>query len=588
MNGRAVEAVWIWRFSTAPFKATYGRLPGDGGYTKDYLQVSGSCAELLGRAFPLPEGADRVDFTYCWPGGEARGFIKHPNDRYHLSWGTVAGAPAPWRLIQQPTEDGPQTIPGTPDLKTADEANAEWTRIEKSGVQAFLVAIKLKDEPDKLHIRAYLDVSLNDPVWGFASVDRMLPSLAELARQIPSRGGCASAAYDNLVKPSVAEAIALLEKNPNLLVIGPPGTGKSVLLEDLAKWVANPGILFDPTKNHHDAWDFGERHGKTRTVIMHPSFSYENLVMGLLPVPKNGGVGVEPATGPLINLAHYASTPGRRAMLVLDEFNRGNAAAALGDTLALLDRDKRFTPGDPSSGATIDLAYASLEPNVPTEFSSDTGTRVAAQFSLPNSLWIVAALNTSDRSVAPLDAALRRRFTVLEMQPDYYALRVRLDADPEADFHTDLTELTPRVVGELAARVLAGVNSRIDAVLGIDFRVGPSCFWGLAANDGADMLGQLAEAFDLRLVQNLRMSLIDDDAPLGAILRAGQPGGAGSTSKTHVAWWSSPDVGLGDLGQPRLLLRRVSEMTPQESFNELLRQADIARDGTGQANIDQV
>ena len=75
-------------------------------------------------------------------------------------------------------------------------------------------------------------------------------------------------------------------------------------------------------------------------------------------------------------------------MLVIDEINRANIAKVFGELYFLLEyRD-----------AEIELLYSAGE-----------------RFSLPDNLFIIGTMNTADRSIALLDAAMRRRFVFLSM-----------------------------------------------------------------------------------------------------------------------------------------------------------------------------
>lgn len=111
MTAQGVDSVWIWYLGDAAYKATYGRFSdaGDNSWTKDYLQVSGNCRDLLNSKFPTAADGERVDIEYKWPGEAYPGFIKFSVDRHHLSWETKSGAPVRGESlrIQQRTDQRP-------------------------------------------------------------------------------------------------------------------------------------------------------------------------------------------------------------------------------------------------------------------------------------------------------------------------------------------------------------------------------------------------------------------------------------------------------------------------------------------------
>jgi len=168
------------------------------------------------------------------------------------------------------------------------------------------------------------------------------------------------------------EIASLLEVKKQVVFYGPPGTGKTFVAKRLAEALAG-----DPAR--------------VRLVQFHPSYAYEDFVEGYRPRLVNGQATFELVPGPLRRLAAAAAAEtGRLHVLVIDEMNRGNVAKVLGELYFLLEyRDE-----------PIELQYS------------------AERFVMPGNLRIIGTMNTADRSIALLDAALRRRFAFVPFFPD--------------------------------------------------------------------------------------------------------------------------------------------------------------------------
>lgn len=186
------------------------------------------------------------------------------------------------------------------------------------------------------------------------------PDLAALAEQLL------------IAEEELVEIGQLLEAKKQVVFYGPPGTGKTYVAKRLAATLAGD-------------------ESRVRVVQFHPSYAYEDFVEGYRPRLVEGQATFELVHGPLRRLASQAATdPQHLHFLIIDEMNRGNVAKVLGELYFLLEyRDE-----------LIDLQYS------------------ADQFAMPKNLRIIGTMNTADRSIALLDAALRRRFAFIPFFPD--------------------------------------------------------------------------------------------------------------------------------------------------------------------------
>lgn len=184
----------------------------------------------------------------------------------------------------------------------------------------------------------------------------------------------------------IRDALTLLSERKQLILYGPPGTGKTYVAQALMKHLAP-----EP-----------ERH---MVVQFHPSYSYEDFVQGYRPESRAGGqIGYVLKPGPLVRMAREAArNPGRDYVLLIDEINRGNLPKIFGELLYLLEYRKQ----------EVTLMYGAEA----EEKGKGAKPRAEGKLSLPENLLILGTMNTADRSIALVDAALRRRFHFVRLFP---------------------------------------------------------------------------------------------------------------------------------------------------------------------------
>ncbi len=173
-----------------------------------------------------------------------------------------------------------------------------------------------------------------------------------------------------------------LSARQQAILVGPPGTSKTFVARQFARYFVRQRA--------------GYPQGTSDVLYMHASWTYEDFFEGLKPTSKDGALNFEPRAGFFLEwvqrLKDYAA--GSRHVLVLDEINRCDTAAVLGELLQLLEY----------RGTTVRLLSG-------------------RNFVFPTNLYIIGTMNSADRSIGRLDLALRRRFLWLNLhsQPDTLA-----------------------------------------------------------------------------------------------------------------------------------------------------------------------
>ncbi|MCH5461943.1 AAA domain-containing protein [Lactobacillus sp. LC28-10] len=165
----------------------------------------------------------------------------------------------------------------------------------------------------------------------------------------------------------------LLKHRQYVVLQGAPGTGKTYLMSKLSE-------------NY-----------KPYFTQFHAETTYSDFVGGYRPITNNGQLSYQYFEGPLLKAIRAAKeNDSQKVLLMIDEINRANLSNVLGEAFYLFEkqageRRAKVQLGDPQNPISIEA--------------------------LPSNLYVIATMNTADRSLAVVDFALRRRFAWYTMQP---------------------------------------------------------------------------------------------------------------------------------------------------------------------------
>ena len=162
----------------------------------------------------------------------------------------------------------------------------------------------------------------------------------------------------------------ILRRNKFVVLQGAPGTGKTYSALEVAK--------------NYDIVHFEQFHAET---------TFSDFVYGIRPVLGSDKLLYEANKGVLYCAIKSAqNNSNKKVLLIIDEINRANLSNVLGPVFYLFEKNQS------NHNYSIKIGDADLK-------------------ALPENLFVIATMNTADRSLAVVDFALRRRFTWLTLKP---------------------------------------------------------------------------------------------------------------------------------------------------------------------------
>ncbi|QNA89291.1 AAA domain-containing protein [Massilia sp. Dwa41.01b] len=199
-------------------------------------------------------------------------------------------------------------------------------------------------------------------------------------------------------------------EHKNTIFYGPPGTGKTHMVTEA---IARRAMLE------------GRALAEMREIVQfHPSYSYEDFIEGLKPVPAGSGIDlvVKPGVFKLfckramdaLRADRLAGTAPRAFYFVVDEINRAELSRVLGEVLVCLEDSKRID---------VDREGRETGLRVKTQYSYLAKEGEDPDFGVPANVVFIGTMNDIDRSIDSFDMALRRRFAWVPTACDYGVVR---------------------------------------------------------------------------------------------------------------------------------------------------------------------
>lgn len=185
----------------------------------------------------------------------------------------------------------------------------------------------------------------------------------------------------------------LLVATKQVILYGAPGTSKSHITNEIKS-----------------------KFKETALVQFHASLTYEQFIGGIS-VNESGNFVNKP--GVFLKFCENArayESSGEKFLFIIDEINRGNVSKVFGETILTLDREY-----------VADLVS-------PIECEG----KVIERFSIPSNVYIIATMNSADRSIAQIDYAIRRRFAFVKFYPNYELIASISDCAAMSDIKPDV------------------------------------------------------------------------------------------------------------------------------------------------------
>lgn len=243
----------------------------------------------------------------------------------------------------------------------------------------------------------------NDDIDQTAGVDEMPDDAVEDDIDVATSTGDSETAKKKTCLEVVRTPRVNLIHPLNFIIYGAPGTGKTYSTAEYALAIIESRAVDTRRKSYEErkavmaAYNDYVRKGQIVFTTFHQSYGYEEFIQGLRPDTKSGKMAFITVDGVFKRIADDAlDNHEKNYVIIIDEINRANISKVFGELITLIESDKRW--------GEVNETCATLQ-------SGDI-------FAVPNNLYIVGTMNSADKSISLIDAALRRRFEFIEQYPN--------------------------------------------------------------------------------------------------------------------------------------------------------------------------
>lgn len=189
-----------------------------------------------------------------------------------------------------------------------------------------------------------------------------------------------SACKEDVKCPEPEEVYNVLMAHKYVVLQGAPGCGKTWTANEVSGKFKQENVFF---------------------TQFHAETTYSDFVYGIRPTLNGKEVAYKGEKGILLKAIDKAKAAGNeKVLLIIDEINRANLANVLGPVFYLFE---------PNTDRKHELELGTIY--------EESGEEKITCAKLPDNLYVLATMNTADKSLAVVDFALRRRFIWVTLRP---------------------------------------------------------------------------------------------------------------------------------------------------------------------------